>query len=378
MMSAADVLSRSAEQRAASSRALAVPRNSHATWKKNAAQASPKYLDASLQKMQDLSGIRPSHKQVEQHRRLKAKQYFDELRELLPGNRDSRCDRNRILMAAIECIKDLKGMDRGNLRQSLEMEEEREEDDASELMFDMQDVTFDNGNSKLSHNEVEQRRRLLAKKLFEELRRLLPESGKCDKNTILLNAISNIKVLQKEHVLSSSSPAPSSSSLLLSAPSSSLSPLLSASPADVTEAAAAFVQIVRGGEEEDEDEDEDEEEEEEGGEREDEGRRRKRNPFQSETDFNFALSSSAPFSSSSSSSALSASLPVGGGERRGEEEGGGDRKRRMLAGVLEGREERSVSLPSPPSLEEESRMFHALSLLSACASAERDRIHGAA
>ena len=36
-----------------------------------------------------------SHKQVEQHRRLKAKQYFDELRCLIPNGTDPKCDRNR-------------------------------------------------------------------------------------------------------------------------------------------------------------------------------------------------------------------------------------------------------------------------------------------
>ena len=37
-----------------------------------------------------------SHKQVEQHRRLKAKQYFDELRCLIPNGTDPKCDRNRL------------------------------------------------------------------------------------------------------------------------------------------------------------------------------------------------------------------------------------------------------------------------------------------
>lgn len=38
---------------------------------------------------------RMSHKQVEQFRRQKAKEYFEELRELLPNNTDHRCDRNK-------------------------------------------------------------------------------------------------------------------------------------------------------------------------------------------------------------------------------------------------------------------------------------------
>ena len=42
-----------------------------------------------------LQQARMSHKQVEQHRRLKAKQYFDELRCLIPNGTDPKCDRNR-------------------------------------------------------------------------------------------------------------------------------------------------------------------------------------------------------------------------------------------------------------------------------------------
>jgi hypothetical protein len=38
---------------------------------------------------------RMSHKQVEQFRRQKAKEYFEELRELLPHTTDHRCDRNK-------------------------------------------------------------------------------------------------------------------------------------------------------------------------------------------------------------------------------------------------------------------------------------------
>ncbi len=46
-------------------------------------------------------------------------------------------------------IKDLKGMERGNLRKSLEMEDDDrdEEEGSSELMFDMQDI--DSNHSKL-------------------------------------------------------------------------------------------------------------------------------------------------------------------------------------------------------------------------------------
>ena len=50
---------------------------------------------------------RMSHKQVEQHRRLKAKQYFDELRCLVPTGRDPKNDRNRVLQLAIEYLRNV-------------------------------------------------------------------------------------------------------------------------------------------------------------------------------------------------------------------------------------------------------------------------------
>jgi hypothetical protein len=42
-----------------------------------------------------------SHKQVEQHRRQKAKLYFDELRCLVPAGRDPKNDRNRVLQVPL-------------------------------------------------------------------------------------------------------------------------------------------------------------------------------------------------------------------------------------------------------------------------------------
>ena len=42
-----------------------------------------------------------SHKQVEQHRRQKAKLYFDELRCLVPTGRDPKNDRNRVLQVPL-------------------------------------------------------------------------------------------------------------------------------------------------------------------------------------------------------------------------------------------------------------------------------------
>mmetsp|Transcript_20203 Transcript_20203/g.48071 ORF Transcript_20203/g.48071 Transcript_20203/m.48071 type:complete len:461 (-) Transcript_20203:198-1580(-) len=50
---------------------------------------------------------RLSHKEVEQRRREKAKQYFDELRALLPCGADSKFDKNTILQNTIAMIKQL-------------------------------------------------------------------------------------------------------------------------------------------------------------------------------------------------------------------------------------------------------------------------------
>jgi len=115
------------------------------------------------------SSVRLSHKQVEQYRRMKAKEYFDQLRDLLP-NKDIRCDRNKILQEAINFLKDVKGM-KTSPWNSPEASE-------SGLQFEMEDIEQEMNSSKaLSHNEVEQRRRQMAKQLFEELRALLPDSG---------------------------------------------------------------------------------------------------------------------------------------------------------------------------------------------------------
>jgi len=48
---------------------------------------------------------------------------------------------------------------------------------------------------RLSHNEVEQRRRREAKQHYEELRRHIPNSAKFDKNTVLMAVIAQIKQL---------------------------------------------------------------------------------------------------------------------------------------------------------------------------------------
>mmetsp|Transcript_61773 Transcript_61773/g.147721 ORF Transcript_61773/g.147721 Transcript_61773/m.147721 type:complete len:313 (-) Transcript_61773:1327-2265(-) len=159
---------------------------------------------------------RMSHKQVEQFRRQKAKEYFEELRELLPNNTDHRCDRNKILQEAITYVRELKGMKGGT-------SQDDEDGTNEDMQFEMEDVAESEGGAKPSHNEVEQRRRLLAKQYFDELRSLLPNAAKFDKNTVLVNTILLIKNLTGEK----------------SAPSSP--GLLDQSPADITEAANALM-----------------------------------------------------------------------------------------------------------------------------------------
>jgi len=94
-------------------------------------------------------------------------------------------------------------------------------DEGEELQFGMEDIE-EAAQSKLSHNEVEQRRRMLARKLFDDLRALLPNSSKYDKNTILYHTIQLIKNRGNGTV------------------SSLDSRLLAGSPADVTQGASAL------------------------------------------------------------------------------------------------------------------------------------------
>ena len=156
---------------------------------------------------------RPSHKQVEQYRRMKAKEYFEDLRDLLPASRETRCDRNKILQEAIEYVKELQGL-------STPRDRVHEDDDG--LQFDMDDESTkkDDDTKHLSHNQVEQRRRQLAKSHFEELRALLPDSAKFDKNAILLHTIQMIRRLTGKEGGTSSSPSPTDEYLSRSAPAS--------------------------------------------------------------------------------------------------------------------------------------------------------------
>jgi hypothetical protein len=176
------------------------------------ASASDELHGAGLSSSLDGSN-RPSHKQVEQYRRMKAKEYFEDLRDLLPASRDTRCDRNKILQEAIEYVKELQGL--SNPRN-------RDDDDDDGLQFDMEDDSTkkEEDTRHLSHNQVEQRRRQLAKSHFEELRALLPDAGKFDKNTILLHTIQLIRRLTGKETSPGSSPSPTNECLSRSAPTS--------------------------------------------------------------------------------------------------------------------------------------------------------------
>ena len=68
---------------------------------------------------------------------------------------------------------------------------------------------------------MEQRRRQLAKSHFDELRALLPDAGKYDKNTVLLHIIQLIRKLTgKEDQSATSSPSPTNLSRSAPAPAS--------------------------------------------------------------------------------------------------------------------------------------------------------------
>lgn len=137
---------------------------------------------------------RMSHKQVEQHRRLKAKLYFEELRAMLPAV-DARSDRNKVLAVAIDHIKELQGIPIAPGMRASERAGLRGGDDDEDMMFEMDDA------QKMSHNVVEQRRRHLAKGYFDELRELFshPQASKFDKNTVLEHTVSLIKRLQSRN-----------------------------------------------------------------------------------------------------------------------------------------------------------------------------------
>jgi len=71
------------------------------------AAALPAVSAITAASMLEDSTERLSHKEVEQRRREKAKQYFDELRALLPCGADSKFDKNTILQNTIAMIKQL-------------------------------------------------------------------------------------------------------------------------------------------------------------------------------------------------------------------------------------------------------------------------------
>ncbi len=147
----------------------------------------------------DAGQARLSHKQVEQHRRLKAKQYFGQLRCLVPTGLDQKNDRNKVLSLAVEHLRSLKA-GKGATAEGASTESN------SDLIFsmdadDMQQVKpleptkagDAEEDKRLSHNEVEQKRRQQARQHYEELRALLPNSAKFDKNTLLQHAIQAIR-----------------------------------------------------------------------------------------------------------------------------------------------------------------------------------------
>ena len=193
---------------------------------------------------------RPSRAQVERYRRIKATEYFEELCDLLPSSRHAKCDRLRILQGAIEYVKELTGLTpprdrcgkqtlreemdgwtpgRGlsteaaseesraafDLRTSLlflerqnnvhdtlrrrharDSKARKNDKDEDGLQFDIEedDIEEDAGRAKhLSHSQMDRRRRQLAKGHFEELRALLHDAAKFDKNTILLHTIRLIR-----------------------------------------------------------------------------------------------------------------------------------------------------------------------------------------
>ena len=149
---------------------------------------------------------------MEQHRRLKAKQYFDQLRCLVPTGRDPKNDRNKVLSLAIEHLRSLlagkdvtaKGTSMeptGDLIFSMDADEvqqakceeatvQAKTDDSSKA-----GEALSEADKRLSHNEVEQKRRQEARHRYDELRALLPNASKFDKNTVLQHTIQAIQEL---------------------------------------------------------------------------------------------------------------------------------------------------------------------------------------
>jgi hypothetical protein len=156
---------------------------------------------------------------------LVSQEYFDELRCLVPGGKDTKNDRNRVLALAIDHLK-VPFTQPGYLRSTPAHEcwrgswqflrgnagtvkqEAHDERERTPLMFEMDGMDGDHKEleakvdqvegkeeKRLSHNEVEQRRRREAKQHYEELRRHIPNSAKFDKNTVLMAVIAQIKQL---------------------------------------------------------------------------------------------------------------------------------------------------------------------------------------
>ena len=142
--------------------------------------------------------VRTSRNRIEHRRRLTAKQYFERLRCLVPGGTDPKCDRNRLLQIAIEHLKHLMGGELPAMSQSAASQKAQSEatsgDDTMEIdadgSADGSKVELESREDrKLSHYELDQRRRQQANKHYDEMRLLLPNSSQFNKNAVLHHAI---------------------------------------------------------------------------------------------------------------------------------------------------------------------------------------------
>jgi len=157
-----------------------------------------------------------SHNQVEHNRRLRAKQLFDELRQILPGGSDNGKfkDRNALLQIAVDVLRAAECKDEMGSEDEVKVESESNPSEPEvesrsglycEILAGGQaweglpdgDTKGDgeDGEKKLSHSEAEQRRRLMARNFYNELRNLLPgpDTERLDKNAILQRTIERLK-----------------------------------------------------------------------------------------------------------------------------------------------------------------------------------------
>jgi len=161
------------------------------------------------------SAAKLSHNEVEHNRRVKAKQLFDDLRSLLPDSEASRLkDRNAMLYVAIEVLK---RKTVGGEAGAVKVEEHCSNDESSEMETrspglycdvlagcgqwegipekETAEATATSAKPKLSHSEAEQKRRLIARGYYNQMRALIPDGDveKLDKNGILERAIEQLR-----------------------------------------------------------------------------------------------------------------------------------------------------------------------------------------